>query len=375
MDYTKSGKPIYDERLDHHSYDNYTKQDRDDASRAFAKKHHQQELDEKIARANKMKTGGAVKGLTPERLTELLDNYREVETNEIEDFNSFMEVDEPSKWVARLLKDDSYKGMERDKFYSDKQLKEKIVSALKEQEKTALKKLRAIDSEIEKAFPVIKKLYPQMQESPLYGQAIYKWTKGKDSWTINTPKYYNDEVKLTSDEAKEYKNFLRLKSVKSKMKTGGAVKGAKFKHHGKELEIQKVQDGAVYTTDGKQYSLKVLESLGVTFNKERAKSNKPRGVRGNKREQMQGDVAELEYDLKGYKQDLRQLNFDMELEAGEKGDKWTDADANRYGREMNELEEKIETLKKQIAEKEQKLSYKIGGEVGSKVTGWKHKKK
>ena len=374
MDYTKSGKPIYDERLDHHSYDNYTKQDRDDASRAFAKKHHQQELDEKIARANKMKTGGAVKGLTPERLTELLDNYREVETNEIEDFGSFMEVDEPSKWVARLLKDDSYKGMERDKFYSDKQLKEKIVSALKEQEKTALKKLRAIDSEIEKAFPVIKKLYPQMQESPLYGQAIYKWTKGKDSWTINTPKYYNDEVKLTSDEAKEYKNFLRLKSVKSKKKTGGAVKGAKFKHHGKELEIKKVQDGAVYTTDGKQYSLKVLESLGVTFNKERAKSNKPRGVRGNKREQMQGDVAELEYDLKGYKQDLRQLNFDMELEAGEKGDKWTDADANRYGREMNELEEKIETLKKQIAEKEQKLSYKIGGEVGSKLTGWRHKK-
>jgi hypothetical protein len=57
---------------------------------------------------------------------------------------------------------------------------------------------------------------------------------------------------------------------------GGAVKGAKFKHHGKELEIQKVQDGAVYTTDGKKYSLKVLESLGITFNKERAKSNKPR---------------------------------------------------------------------------------------------------
>ena len=196
-----------------------------------------------------------------------------------------------------------------------------------------------------------------------------------------TLKYKGRYIKTSHREIPKFNEIkAKLKSKgwviyeKQKMKTGGAVKGAKFKHHGKELEIKKVQDGAVYTTDGKQYSLKVLESLGVTFNKERAKSNKPRGVRGNRREQMEGDVAELEYDLKGYKQDLRQLNFDMELEAGEKGDKWTDADANRYGREMNELEEKIKSLEKQIAEKEQKLSYKIGGEVRSKLTGWKHKK-
>jgi len=63
MGHTKTGKPIYDERLDHHSYDNYTKEDRDDASRAFGKKHHQQELDEKIAKANKMKEGGRAYGL------------------------------------------------------------------------------------------------------------------------------------------------------------------------------------------------------------------------------------------------------------------------------------------------------------------------
>jgi len=60
MGHTKTGKPIYDERLDHHSYDNYTKEDRSDMERAFGKKHHQQELDEKIAKANKMKEGGEV---------------------------------------------------------------------------------------------------------------------------------------------------------------------------------------------------------------------------------------------------------------------------------------------------------------------------
>jgi hypothetical protein len=78
---------------------------------------------------------------------------------------------------------------------------------------------------------------------------------------------------------------------------------------------------------------------------------------------MQGSLEELKYELQGYKKDLKQLNFDMELEAGEKGDKWTDADANRYGGEMNTLEEKIESLEKQIAQKEEKLSYAKGGNL------------
>ena len=40
----------------------------------------------------------------------------------------------------------------------------------------------------------------------------------------------------------------------------------------------------------------------------------------------------------------------MEQEAGQKGDDWSDADANRYGGEMNEKEENIEKYEKRIKE-------------------------
>jgi predicted ABC-type ATPase len=150
----------------------------------------------------------------------------------------------------------------------------------------------------------------------------------------------------------------------SSMAKGGAVVGAKFKHDGKEFEVKKVQDGAVYTTNGKVYSLKTLESFGVTFNKERAKSNKPRGIRGERREEMEYQLEDLKNDLRYAKQDLRDVKRDMEEDAGEKGDNWIDADANRYGEQMNFIEEQIEALEKQIAEKEERLSYAKGGGVG-----------
>jgi hypothetical protein len=148
---------------------------------------------------------------------------------------------------------------------------------------------------------------------------------------------------------------------------GGVVKGAKFKHDGKEYEIKKIQDGSIYTTDGKIYSLKALESFGVKFTKERAKSNKPRGVRGERRERIEYELEDLYNDLKYAKQDLRDLKRDMEEEAGEKGEKWTDEDANRYGEQMNFIEAQIESLEKQIAVKEEKLSYEKGGKVEDKV--------
>ena len=54
--------------------------------------------------------------------------------------------------------------------------------------------------------------------------------------------------------------------------------------------------------------------------------------------------------LSGEKAQLKDLYFDMEQEAGQKGDDWSDADANRYGGEMNEKEENIEKYEKRIKE-------------------------
>jgi hypothetical protein len=62
-------------------------------------------------------------------------------------------------------------------------------------------------------------------------------------------------------------------------------------------------------------------------------------------------------DLKDLYSDKRTLLNDMEAEAGEKGDKWTDADANRYGGELNDIDSQIEKLLVRRQEIEIKLAY------------------
>lgn len=58
--------------------------------------------------------------------------------------------------------------------------------------------------------------------------------------------------------------------------------------------------------------------------------------------------ASLQGEIEDLKAQLAQLFQDQETEAGQKGDAWTDEDANRYGAEMNKIERKIETRQKYI---------------------------
>ena len=47
----------------------------------------------------------------------------------------------------------------------------------------------------------------------------------------------------------------------------------------------------------------------------------------------------------------------MEAEAGDKGDAWSDDDANRYGSRLNLVDDEIETLLQKRTLLELKLSY------------------
>ena len=60
-------------------------------------------------------------------------------------------------------------------------------------------------------------------------------------------------------------------------------------------------------------------------------------------------------DLKYAVDDLTQQFTDMQIEAGQKGEDWSDDDANRYGGEMNKLEDKIAKLKARISKVESML--------------------
>ncbi len=58
--------------------------------------------------------------------------------------------------------------------------------------------------------------------------------------------------------------------------------------------------------------------------------------------------------------EFEQLDSDMNQEAGQKGDSWSDDDANRYGGELDRLQTKIEKLAKQKAKvKDDIMNYRI----------------
>ena len=48
--------------------------------------------------------------------------------------------------------------------------------------------------------------------------------------------------------------------------------------------------------------------------------------------------------MKAASREFEQLDSDMNQEAGQKGDDWSDADANRYGGDLDKLQTKVETL-------------------------------
>ena len=64
--------------------------------------------------------------------------------------------------------------------------------------------------------------------------------------------------------------------------------------------------------------------------------------------------------MKDATKEFEQLDSDMNQEAGQKGDSWSDDDANRYGGELDRLQTKIEKLAKQKAKvKDDITNYRI----------------
>ena len=64
--------------------------------------------------------------------------------------------------------------------------------------------------------------------------------------------------------------------------------------------------------------------------------------------------------MKDAAKDYERLDSEMNQDAGQKGDAWTDADANRYGGDLNKLQTRIEKLAKQKLDvKKQIMNYRV----------------
>jgi hypothetical protein len=80
-------------------------------------------------------------------------------------------------------------------------------------------------------------------------------------------------------------------------------------------------------------------------------------VYGKKREALEDRLYEIYQELKELSQEKSQLYREMDAEAGEKGDKWSDADGNRYGNQLNVIDDQISVLIAKRIEIETKLAF------------------
>lgn len=71
---------------------------------------------------------------------------------------------------------------------------------------------------------------------------------------------------------------------------------------------------------------------------------KKRPLYGKQREKAQDTLWDISLELKDLYAERTNIYSDMDAEAGQKGSDWTDVDANRYGGELNRVEDKIEQL-------------------------------
>jgi len=87
------------------------------------------------------------------------------------------------------------------------------------------------------------------------------------------------------------------------------------------------------------------------------KENMKKRVHGKQREKMEDNLWRISQDLKDAYVERRNIFADMESEAGEKREKWTDDDANRYGAMLNKVDDEIEKLISKRQAIEIKLAY------------------
>jgi DNA anti-recombination protein RmuC len=87
------------------------------------------------------------------------------------------------------------------------------------------------------------------------------------------------------------------------------------------------------------------------------KENTKKRVHGKQREKLEDKLWAISQDLKDAYAERRNIFNDMESEAGEKREKWTDDDANRYGAMLNKVDDEIEKLISKRQAIEIKLAY------------------
>ncbi len=109
-----------------------------------------------------------------------------------------------------------------------------------------------------------------------------------------------------------------------------------------------IPEGKLNEMDINDPVLVAMRAFKTQLKKDKLKP-KPKKISMNKYYKLMDMESDLIDQMKDAAKELAQLNSDMNAEAGQKGDNWSDADANRYGGDLDKLQSKYEKLAKQKA--------------------------
>lgn len=90
---------------------------------------------------------------------------------------------------------------------------------------------------------------------------------------------------------------------------------------------------------------------------EEYKKRMAKRVYGKEREKLEDELDVIYDDLRDLYRQRSETFREQDLEAGQKGEEWSDDDGNRYGAILNDIEEQIKKLKKKRDQIEHKLSF------------------
>lgn len=95
----------------------------------------------------------------------------------------------------------------------------------------------------------------------------------------------------------------------------------------------------------------------ATKNAEDYKKRLAKRVYGKKRSELEHELDEINDEIKDLFIEKSETYKNQDSEAGQKGEDWSDDDANDYGKILNDIDGKLEALLKKRKELETKLAY------------------
>lgn len=197
-------------------------------------------------------------------------------------------------------------------------------------------------------------------ETPNYDydyEDIGQFSMKDSNWKYFTQDDFRDIGKEITDTAFNgdvevaYESIVKQRNAFNK---GGMTKSDYLKKKFERKEFVDEDTGELVKIDIPidHYATRRLKSYSASQERRERKKERKNMKVWEKLQDIKGEIDQLKYELEDEKKYYDSLFVDQDVEAGQKGENWSDDDANRYGAQMNKSLTKITAIKELIKKKQ-----------------------